>query len=312
MAKQRVVNTRFWEDNYILSLKPDERLAFLWAITNPASDLCGAYEAALSTIAHQTGLKPKRITEIFERFRADDKMLYSRGWVIVKNFRKHQQGQNPNVKKGVERSLNSCPDWIKETLSKGFGNDSTLLPVGTTCRDNLDLKGEPLGDGENPPPPRGEKPTLESLTVTDELRTWAKDNGISADLDLETEQWRDHHRSAGTKIKDAKASWRKWMRNTLKFSQSKLTTTSNGNGYDPTKDIMHPDYKIEKPRKTFTEAADHVLDNMPDKYEEMKVNWLTMPWVKGYEYEIEEYERSSPRYQRYCETRQTLASASVN
>lgn len=233
-------------------------------------------------------------------------------YIKIITFTEHQ---NPHKQ---EREAGSkIPDYdpslsVANTLVDEVPNNiGSSSEVNVLIPDSLNLIPDSLS-GENPPQPKEKKPTLESLTVTDELRTWAKDNGISADLDLETEQWRDHHRSAGTKIKDAKASWRKWMRNTLKFSQSKLTTTSNGNGYDPTKDIMHPDYKIEKPRKTFTEAADHVLDNMPDKYEEMKVNWLTMPWVKGYEYEIEEYERSSPRYQRYCETRQALASASVN
>jgi hypothetical protein len=120
MAKQRIVNTHFWRDSYILSLKPDERLMFLWVITNPATDLCGAYEAALSTIELETGLKGKRILEILAKFFTAGKVLYRDGWVLIKNFSKHQHGSSPKVALGAERSLNACPDWVKDTLVKGI------------------------------------------------------------------------------------------------------------------------------------------------------------------------------------------------
>lgn len=123
MAKQRIVNTHFWRDNFILGLRPDERLLFLWVITNPATDLCGAYEAAMPTIELETGLKAKRIREIFDTFEASGKILYRDGWVIIRNFTKHQNGTSTNVKKGAERSLNACPDWVKDTLSRDIHTD---------------------------------------------------------------------------------------------------------------------------------------------------------------------------------------------
>ncbi len=120
MAKQRYVNTRFWRDNYILGLKPDARLLFLWAITNPETELCGAYQAAESSIQFETGLSKKRIFELFEKFESDKKILYRDGWVVVMNFTRHQNGTSTNIKKGAERTLSYCPDWVKDTLSTGI------------------------------------------------------------------------------------------------------------------------------------------------------------------------------------------------
>jgi hypothetical protein len=131
MAKQRVVNTRFWDDDYVTELDPFEKLLFLYFLTNPLTDLCGAYEVSLKRIAFDTGLKPSKITEILESFEAGGKILYRKGWVFIRNFGKHQQGNSPNVKKGAERSLNACPDWVKQTLSKGWvsiGIENALLP----------------------------------------------------------------------------------------------------------------------------------------------------------------------------------------
>jgi hypothetical protein len=147
MAKQRIVNTHFWRDNFILGLKPDERLLFLWVITNPATDLCGAYEAAMPTIELETGLKAKRIREIFDTFEASGKILYRNGWVIIRNFTKHQNGTSTNVKKGAERSLNACPDWIKDTLSKGTRTD----PNQTLPEPEPEPEPEPIGrESETP------------------------------------------------------------------------------------------------------------------------------------------------------------------
>lgn len=148
MAKERIVNVRFWRDNYVAGLKPEARLLFLWAITNPATELCGAYEAPLSTVELETGLKRKRILEIFAEFHADGRMLYRDGWVIIKNFAKHQHGTSKNIKAGIARTLNDCPDWVKDTVSKGIHTVSHL---------DLDSvrqpRPKPIPSGGPAPPP---------------------------------------------------------------------------------------------------------------------------------------------------------------
>lgn len=158
MAKQRIVNTHFWRDNFILGLRPDERLLFLWVITNPSTDLCGAYEAALPTIELETGLKAKRILEIFEIFAEVGKVIYRDGWVIVRNFTRHQNGTSTNVKKGAERSLNACPDWVKDTLSTGIHSDPNRTLPRPEPRPEPEPKPKGLGRASAPPIAPEEKP----------------------------------------------------------------------------------------------------------------------------------------------------------
>src|SRR5687768_9269287 len=99
MAKQRVVNTYFWSDDFILDLKPDEKLLFLYVLTNPQTDLCGAYQIAMRKIVFETGLTEKRILDILGKFARAEKIIYEDGWMIVRNFTKHQVN-NPKVKLG--------------------------------------------------------------------------------------------------------------------------------------------------------------------------------------------------------------------
>ena len=56
MAKERIVNTRFWSDTYISNLDPIEKLLFLYLITNQYTEISGLYELPLKYMAVDTGI----------------------------------------------------------------------------------------------------------------------------------------------------------------------------------------------------------------------------------------------------------------
>ncbi|MGA4995934.1 helix-turn-helix domain-containing protein [Nonomuraea bangladeshensis] len=89
--------------------------------------------------------------------------------------------------------------------------------------------------GKRPQAPLTTAP--ERMDVTLAMHKWARDNGIRADLALETAQFLDHHRAKGSNFRDWPAAWRTWMRNTLKFAQQGGRASTPGNHlapYDPT------------------------------------------------------------------------------
>jgi hypothetical protein len=112
MAKQRYVNTRFWIDDYISNLDPVEKLLFLYFLTNPFTEISGVYEVPLKTISTDTGIEKEMILKILKRFEKDKKIKYQDGWVVLKNFVKHQETKNPKIKRGIELSLKNCPSWV--------------------------------------------------------------------------------------------------------------------------------------------------------------------------------------------------------
>lgn len=134
MAKQRFINTRFWDDGYISNLDPIEKLLFLYFLTNPATNICGIYELPLKRIALDTGIDKEMVDKVIRRFTKDEKIYYIDGWVIVKNFIKHQS-LNPNVRIGIENGFNTIPDniWLKiadiESLYIAFESLSIELPI---------------------------------------------------------------------------------------------------------------------------------------------------------------------------------------
>lgn len=124
MAKNRMLNTKFWSDNYISDLDPSEKLLFLYFITNPYTNICGIYEITLKQIALDTGFDKEMVLKILNRFKEDNKIYYINGWICVKNFTKHQKASG-NVKLGVEKGLIDVPEQVMAKIRQ-------LLDTGGT------------------------------------------------------------------------------------------------------------------------------------------------------------------------------------
>lgn len=116
MATQRLVNTNFWRDSYVINLDPTEKLVFLYLLTNPATNLAGVYEIDTRLVALDTGIDKDMINKIISRFCVDGKMYYERGWLVLRNFVKHQR-LNPSIKKGIEKAINELPAWLQDKIS---------------------------------------------------------------------------------------------------------------------------------------------------------------------------------------------------
>lgn len=147
MSKVRMVNTRFWDDNYTSNLDPIEKLLFLYFLTNTSTNICGIYEIPLKKIATDTGIDKEMVLRIMERFSKEGKIFYYEGWVCIKNFTKHQS-TNIHIQKGIELGLNAIPkDVLEEMMGHGYPIDGALhLNLNSNLNSNSNKKGyDPLG-----------------------------------------------------------------------------------------------------------------------------------------------------------------------
>lgn len=101
MAKYRVVNTRFWDDAYVAELTPNEKLAFLYLLTNALTTIGGVYELSLKRAAFDVGLPIRDLRSTFEKLEADRKIVRKQDWIGIVNFVKHQS-LNPKVRRGID------------------------------------------------------------------------------------------------------------------------------------------------------------------------------------------------------------------
>lgn len=115
MSKKRVVNTHFWQDEYISNLDPIEKLLFLYFLTCPSTEICGIYEVPLKTIAVDSGIDKEMVLKIIKRLSKDKKIYYKNGWVMIPNFHKHQN-LNPSIITGMKASLKYVPKQMLKKL----------------------------------------------------------------------------------------------------------------------------------------------------------------------------------------------------
>jgi hypothetical protein len=93
-------------------LNPVDKLAYLYFITNPYTDISGVYELSLKIMALETGIDRDNLEKvIIPRFEREGKILYKNGWIAVKNFAKHQV-LNPKVIIGIKDGLKNAPSEL--------------------------------------------------------------------------------------------------------------------------------------------------------------------------------------------------------
>ena len=114
MSKQRLIDTRFWDDSYVLTLDPSEKLVFLYLLTNPLTAICGVYEVALRRIAFDTGFDADTVTRILGRLERDGRCVYRDGWVALRNWLKYQRINHPRIAAGIWRALNKAPPDLRQ------------------------------------------------------------------------------------------------------------------------------------------------------------------------------------------------------
>jgi len=115
MAKNRMINTKFWSDGWIINLDPLERYLYLYFLTNEHTNICGIYELPLKIMARESGIDEEMLSRMIKKM--SDKILYFNGWIYIKNFIKHQKTSG-NVKLGIENGLKEIPNEIMSKFNK--------------------------------------------------------------------------------------------------------------------------------------------------------------------------------------------------
>jgi len=113
-SRNRYINTAFWSDPWVESLDPIAKLLFLYLLTNEHTNIAGVYELSIRKMAFESGIEEDKIVELVGEFEIKGKIKYLDGWVILKNFSKHQRAWSADVQKGVRRILEDLPDHIRE------------------------------------------------------------------------------------------------------------------------------------------------------------------------------------------------------
>lgn len=139
MATLRSVNTRFWEDPWVESLSPSEKLLFLYLLTCKYANLAGVYEITIKRISFETGLDNETVSNGLKRFAKDNKAYFVEGnYMFLPNWLKNQK-LNANMKKNVLSIFDQLP---KDLSIRILGNDYLTIRKDYQMLSNALLKYE--------------------------------------------------------------------------------------------------------------------------------------------------------------------------
>lgn len=123
MSKKRYFDTNFWSDTWVDTLSHDEKLFFIYLITNDRTTIAGVYEVPLKRMAFETDFNKTQITTMFERMK--NKVRYIDGWVVLRNSIKSQNYKNEKIRLGIKSILESCPVQLLQFIS--FPQDLDII-----------------------------------------------------------------------------------------------------------------------------------------------------------------------------------------
>lgn len=171
MAKQRIIDTKFWSDTYISNLEPIEKLVFLYLITNEKTNICGAYELPEKIMQIEIGVEKEVLKSALTKLVRDGKILYESGWIVLRNFIKYQNLANPKIIVAVRNTLDKIPLEIRKKLYRmdrvwiGY-----LYPSGRLSHLNLNLNLNLKSNLSPPTPSRGGSDGASSGTESEEKK----------------------------------------------------------------------------------------------------------------------------------------------
>lgn len=128
------------------------------------------------------------------------------------------EGQKPRDS-GVSRKQ-TAKQVLKQNESKNNPETESLTNVRDQAETDSSLRSENTRKRATRAP--------DEFDITDDLRKWASDRGIVADLDRETERFLDHHRAKGSTFTNWQAAWRTWMNRAEQYANVRPLSSSNG------------------------------------------------------------------------------------
>ena len=114
MAIFRKIHTSFWSDTFIQDLDNDQRLFYLYLLTNERTKQCGIYEISKKQMAFDLGYSIDRVSKLLKYFISTGKVLYNETTkeIAIKNWGKYNNSTSPKVLSCIKSELNDVKDRV--------------------------------------------------------------------------------------------------------------------------------------------------------------------------------------------------------
>jgi len=140
MATYRKLHTSFWTDPFVEELSQEQKLFYLYLISNTKTTQSGIYEITKKYIAYETGFSIKEVTELLNYFVENKKVLYSEltNEIAITNWVKFNLSTSHTVLKCVLEDLKN----VKDNSLVKLLYDKDYIDILLSVPDYINKKGE--------------------------------------------------------------------------------------------------------------------------------------------------------------------------
>lgn len=112
MAIYRSIHITFWQDEFVLTLTPEEKYFYLYLMTNSKTKQCGIYELPIKIAIMETGYNEETINKLFNKFEKNKKIIRSKSTseICIINWLKYNFSKSPKVLKCIHLELDNVKD----------------------------------------------------------------------------------------------------------------------------------------------------------------------------------------------------------
>ena len=111
----RIIYTEIWQDNFFSELSKQEKLLFLYYLTNESVNIIHLYRCNNQRASADTGIDTPIILKAQTKFSKENKMFFKNGYVFLKNahkFEKYEGEKNDIAKRKLFGRLSKdIKDW---------------------------------------------------------------------------------------------------------------------------------------------------------------------------------------------------------
>lgn len=174
MATQRYVSTSFWDDPWVCSTDPSEKLLYLYLMTGPLTNIAGVYELTIRRISFDTGFNSEMVQKILDRFSKDGKAYHFGNYIILPSWPKHQKwGQRAKIKQGIDNILEKLPkNVLSHMVSIGYQYDLNYLDLDLDSDLDSDIDLDSDMDIEAKPQGIKDKPRSQNSPLERIMKLW--------------------------------------------------------------------------------------------------------------------------------------------
>lgn len=149
MAVFRKIHTSYWQDPFILSLTQEQKMFYLYLLTNAKTTACGIYEISKQLIKLETSLNIKIIDEMLIFFEKEKKIKNSNisSEICITNWFKYNNNISPSTVKATKKSFKLVKDNSLIPFLNDIDEVYTQYYHSVDTIPNLKLKG--YGENEN-------------------------------------------------------------------------------------------------------------------------------------------------------------------